>query len=57
MKITTVGAGYVGLSPGVVPAAAHEVTVLDIDPAKAAVINSHQPPISDPDITQTLVWT
>jgi UDPglucose 6-dehydrogenase len=50
MKITVAGAGYVGLSLGVLLAQAHEVTVVDIDPRRVELLNAKRPAIDDPDI-------
>ena len=47
MKITVVGAGYVGLSNAVLLAQKHEVTLLDVSPEKTALINAKRSPILD----------
>lgn len=39
MKITVVGAGYVGLSNAVLLAQHHEVTLVELSPEKVALIN------------------
>lgn len=47
MKITVVGAGYVGLSNALLFSRQHDVTVLDIDQARVKNINQRISPISD----------
>ncbi len=54
MKITVVGAGYVGLSNAVLLAGRHEVTLLDVDAAKVAQIAAGHSPIIDADVEQVL---
>ena len=54
MKITVVGAGYVGLSNAVLLAGRHEVTLLDVDAAKVAQIAAGHSPIIDGDVEQVL---
>jgi UDPglucose 6-dehydrogenase len=49
-NITVVGAGYVGMSLGVLLAANNKVTILDIDPERVNKINSYESPIKDKDI-------
>ncbi len=46
MRISVIGTGYVGLVSGVCLAhKGHDVTCVDIDPAKVDMINNGQPPI------------
>ena len=47
MKITVVGAGYVGLSNALLFSRQHDVTVLDIDQARVKNIKQRISPISD----------
>jgi UDPglucose 6-dehydrogenase len=54
MKITVVGAGYVGLSNAVLLARNHDVCLLDIAPEKVAIINGKKSPIFDPQIEEYL---
>lgn len=54
MKITVVGAGYVGISNAVLLAQHNEVTLLDIDERKVKLINRKQSPIDDADINEFL---
>ncbi|MNM50018.1 UDP-glucose 6-dehydrogenase [compost metagenome] len=50
MKITVVGAGYVGLSNAVLLCQHHNVTVLDVCPERIALLNQRCSPIEDRDI-------
>ncbi len=50
MKITVVGAGYVGLSLSALLSRNNEVTILDINKSKVDQINNKIPPIDDKDI-------
>jgi UDPglucose 6-dehydrogenase len=54
MKVTIVGAGYVGFANAVMLARQHAVRVLDIDQARVATINDGNSPIADADITALL---
>ena len=47
MKITVVGAGYVGLANAVLLAQANEVVLLDIVKEKTDLINQRKSPIAD----------
>jgi UDPglucose 6-dehydrogenase len=54
MKITVVGAGYVGLSNAVLLAQQHEVVLLDIVPEKIACIKARRSPIKDEELQDYL---
>lgn len=54
MKITVVGAGYVGLSNAALLARQHAVTVLDTNGGKVAALKQGSLPIVDADIEQQL---
>ncbi|MDX9918120.1 MAG: nucleotide sugar dehydrogenase [Gudongella sp.] len=55
MKITVVGAGYVGLANAVLLAQNNEVVVLNTNPKKAEMINNKKSPIADNEIEDFLV--
>ena len=54
MKITIVGAGYVGTSLAVLMSQLHQVTILEIDEEKIKKINSRHSPIEDEMISDFL---
>ncbi len=54
MKITVVGAGYVGLSNAILHADRHDVVLLEVDAERVAAINRAESPIQDPDIEDAL---
>lgn len=54
MKITIVGAGYVGLSLGVLLSEHHQVEIVDIVKEKVEKINSHLSPLKDSLISEYL---
>ncbi len=54
MKISVIGAGYVGLSLSVLLSNKHEVVVLDVVPEKVNMINDGLSPIADRDIEEHL---
>ncbi|MDX1667988.1 MAG: nucleotide sugar dehydrogenase [Limnobacter sp.] len=54
MKITVVGTGYVGMSMAVLLSQHNDVTALDIDAEKVALINNGQSPIEDELISDYL---
>jgi UDPglucose 6-dehydrogenase len=54
VKVTVVGAGYVGLSNAVLLAAHHPVTLLDVDAAKINLIARGESPIMDRDVEDAL---
>jgi len=48
MKITIVGGGYVGLVTGACFAeSGHDVTIIEVDPAKVGMINEKKAPVFD----------
>ena len=54
MKITVVGAGYVGLSNATLLAQHNEVTLLDTNAHKVRLINNKQSPIDDAEVSNFL---
>tara|TARA_R110002095_G_scaffold68177_2_gene58005 strand:+ start:549 stop:1715 length:1167 start_codon:yes stop_codon:yes gene_type:complete len=54
MKITVVGAGYVGLSNAILLAQHNEVFLYDLDAAKLDLINNKQSPIADKEVEDFL---
>ena len=54
MKITVVGAGYVGLSNAVLLAQHNDVWVLDVDAARVEAVNERRSPIVDPELEEHL---
>ena len=50
MHIAVIGAGYVGFANAVVLAQHHDVTVVDIDPAKVELIRRGEPAVAEPEI-------
>ena len=55
MKIAIAGAGYVGLSLGVLLSQHNEVIILDVVPEKIDLINNHKSPFKDSEIEDYLV--
>ena len=54
MKIAVVGMGFVGLSNAILLAQHHDVVAVDVDAKKVDMINAHQSPIDDAEISQCL---
>jgi len=55
MKITIVGAGYVGLSNAILLSQNHEIVILEIDPKKVDQLNNKKSPIIDSEVESFLV--
>lgn len=55
MKITVIGAGYVGLSISVLLSQHHEIKVLEIIPEKVGMLNARKSPIRDWEIEEYLL--
>ncbi|GIW26059.1 UDP-glucose/GDP-mannose dehydrogenase family protein [Meiothermus sp.] len=55
MKVTVIGTGYVGITTGVTLAyIGHEVTCVDIDPQKLALLRSGKAPIYEPGLEELM---
>ena len=54
MRITVVGAGYVGLSNALLLARNNDVVILEVLPEKVELINHRRSPIKDAEIEKTL---
>ena len=54
MRVAVAGSGYVGMSLAVLLAARHDVTVVDVVPAKVEQLNAGTSPIRDADIERAL---
>ena len=54
MKITIVGAGYVGLANAMLLSQMHEVIILDVDSEKIEKLKNRISPINDPEIANFL---
>jgi UDPglucose 6-dehydrogenase len=58
MKITIVGGGYVGIVTGACFAdAGHDVSIIEVDPAKVAMINEKKAPIFEYNLDDILLRT
>jgi UDPglucose 6-dehydrogenase len=58
MKITVIGGGYVGLVTGACFAdSGHDVTIIDVDPAKVRTINEKRAPVFEPGLENLLTRT
>src|SRR4051794_4711324 len=54
MRITVVGAGYVGLSNAVLLAQRHDVRLLDLDAARVEAVEARRSPIEDDELADYL---
>jgi UDPglucose 6-dehydrogenase len=54
MRITVVGAGYVGLSNAVLLAQRHDVRLLDVDAARVEAVSARRSPIEDDELADYL---
>lgn len=54
MKITVVGAGYVGLSNAVLLAQKYDVTLVELSAQKVELVNQKISPIQDNEISEYL---
>src|SRR3954447_17749627 len=55
MNVTVVGTGYVGLTTGACLAAAgHDVTCVDVDPARVAAVEARRAPFYEPGLAELL---
>lgn len=54
MKIAVAGIGYVGLSNAVLLSQFHEVTAVDISPAKVEMLNNRKSPVADQELEEYL---
>ena len=55
MKIAVAGLGYVGLANAVLLAQHHEVTAVDVDAKKVALVQQKKSPVADRDMEEYLV--
>ena len=55
IKVTIIGAGFVGMSLAALLAKTNHLVVLDLDDVKVKKINAMQSTIDDPDITKALL--
>lgn len=53
-KIAVVGIGYVGLSIAILLAQHHQVTAVDIDPKRVALLTLRKSPLAEPEIQEYL---
>ena len=54
IKISIIGAGFVGMSLAALLSKSHDVSVLDIDESKVNKINTRKSTIDDPDVAEVL---